>query len=126
MVSHSKCYGTWLTQRRTSCWTTSTTSGCLPEAWLMAVVVPVLKPRKSAKALTSYRPVSLTSAACKVLESVALARLEWIAQALDFFPEQQTGFRRHRCTADSIADVVSSLEDVRGSGEVALLVLLDV
>ncbi|XP_049520588.1 malate dehydrogenase, cytoplasmic-like [Dermacentor silvarum] len=44
-------------------------SGCLPEARLMAVVVPVLKSRKSATALTSYRPVSLTSAACKVLES---------------------------------------------------------
>ncbi|KAH7942082.1 hypothetical protein HPB49_020254 [Dermacentor silvarum] len=100
-------------------------SGCLPEAWLMAVVVPVLKPRKFAKALTSYRPVSLTSVACSVFECGALVRLEWIARALDF-SEHQTGFRRHRCTADSIADVVRSLEDARGSGEVALLVLLDV
>ncbi|XP_049271245.1 uncharacterized protein LOC125758265 [Rhipicephalus sanguineus] len=66
----------------------------LPEAWLTAVVVPVLKPAGS-------------------------------LEALGFLPEQQTGFRHHRCTADSIADVVSSMEDARSRGDVAL-VLLDV
>ncbi|XP_037508119.1 uncharacterized protein LOC119383914 [Rhipicephalus sanguineus] len=48
------------------------------------------------------------------------------AGAEDFLPEQHTGFRRHRCTADCIADVVSTLENARSKGEVALLVLLDV
>ncbi|KAH7949486.1 hypothetical protein HPB49_011288 [Dermacentor silvarum] len=52
---------------------------CLAEKWLMTVIVPVLKPRKSAKALTSYSPVSLISATCEVLELVALARVEWIS-----------------------------------------------
>lgn len=101
-------------------------SGNLPEAWLTAVVVPIRKPRRPCAAITSYRPVSLTSAACKLMEAIALARLNWIAGAKDFLPEQQTGFRRHRCTADSIADVVSTLEEAKRNGEVALLVLLDV
>ncbi|XP_075744176.1 uncharacterized protein LOC142802971 [Rhipicephalus microplus] len=77
-------------------------------------------------ALSSYRPVSLTSAPCKVLEKVALERLEWIAGQLEFFPEQLTGFRRHRCTADSISDVVATLEDAKSCGDVAMLLLLDV
>ncbi|XP_037501849.1 uncharacterized protein LOC119375889 [Rhipicephalus sanguineus] len=85
-------------------------SGTLPEAWLTAMVVPVRKHGRSGAAIASYRPVSLTSAACKLMEAIAL----------------QTGFRRHRCTADSIADVVSTLEEARSKGEVALLVLLDV
>ncbi|XP_037505979.1 uncharacterized protein LOC119382352 [Rhipicephalus sanguineus] len=101
-------------------------TGELPESWRTAVVAPILKPRKKATALSSYRPVSLTSAACKVLERVALERMQWIADQLDFFPEQQTGFRRHRCTADSIADVVATLEDAKSCGDVAMLLLLDV
>ncbi|XP_037526402.1 uncharacterized protein LOC119403544 [Rhipicephalus sanguineus] len=101
-------------------------SRTLPEAWLTAVVVPVRKHGRPGAAIASYRPVSLTSAACKLMEAIALARLSWIAGATEFLSEQQTGFWRHRCTADSIADVVSTLEEARSKGEVALLVLLDV
>ncbi|XP_049267217.1 RNA-directed DNA polymerase from mobile element jockey [Rhipicephalus sanguineus] len=101
-------------------------TGVLPESRRTAVVAPILKPRRKATALSSYRPVSLTSAPCKVMEKVALERLEWIADHLGFFPEQQTGFRRHRCTADSISDVVATLEDARSSGDAAMLLLLDV
>ncbi|XP_077508593.1 uncharacterized protein LOC144119977 [Amblyomma americanum] len=101
-------------------------SGILPESWSTAIVVPIRKARKPLKALSSYRPVSLTSAACKSMEFVALQRLSWIARASDFLSECQTGFRRHRCTADSIADVVSCLEEAKQQGEVAFLVLLDV
>ncbi|KAH7984533.1 hypothetical protein HPB52_022231 [Rhipicephalus sanguineus] len=60
------------------------------------------------------------------MEALVLPRLRWIAGAMNFMPEQQTGFRRYRCTADSIEDVVSTLEDARNRGDVALLVLLDV
>ncbi|KAH7937258.1 hypothetical protein HPB49_009849 [Dermacentor silvarum] len=100
-------------------------TGLLPEAWLTAVVVPIRKPGRPATAIT-YRPVSLTSAACKLMETVVLERLNWIAGAVDFLPEQQTGFCRHRCTANSIADVISTLEEARSNGEVALLILLDI
>ncbi|KAH7950084.1 hypothetical protein HPB49_019491 [Dermacentor silvarum] len=37
-----------------------------------------------------------------------------------------TGFRRQRCTADSISDVVATLEDAKATGYVAMVVLLDV
>ncbi|XP_050025428.1 uncharacterized protein [Dermacentor andersoni] len=92
----------------------------------MAVVVPLLKRRKPSTSLSSYRPVSLTFAACKVIEKMALSRLEWIAAQLKYFAEKQSGFRHKRSTADSIADVVTTLEDARGSGDVAMLLLLDV
>ncbi|XP_037577065.1 uncharacterized protein LOC119459328 [Dermacentor silvarum] len=101
-------------------------TGLLPEVWLTAVVVPIRKPGRPATAITSYRPMSLTSAACKLMETIVLGQLNWIAGAVDFLPEQQTGFCRHRCTADSIADVISTLEEARSNGEVALLILLDI
>ncbi|KAH7971238.1 hypothetical protein HPB49_020683 [Dermacentor silvarum] len=101
-------------------------SGQVPEAWRTAIGAPILKGKKPAGELSSCRPVSLTSAACKVMEAILLARLEWVARAYGFLAEQQTGFRRRRCTADSIADVVSTLEAARASGDLAMLLLIDV
>ncbi|XP_075741511.1 uncharacterized protein LOC142790942 [Rhipicephalus microplus] len=98
----------------------------LAQSWHTAVGAPILKPRKKAMAFSSYRPVSLTSAPSKVLEKVALERPEWIAGQLEFFPEQLTGFRRHRYTADSISDFIATLEDAKSCDDVAMLLLLDV
>ncbi|KAH7979743.1 hypothetical protein HPB49_010757 [Dermacentor silvarum] len=113
-------------RRLLDCYNNIWWSGQVPEAWRTAIVAPILKSYKPANELSSYRPVSLTSAACKVMEAIALARLEWVARACGFLADQQTGFRRRRCTADSIADVVSTLEDARASGDLAMLLLIDV
>ncbi|XP_050030144.1 uncharacterized protein [Dermacentor andersoni] len=48
------------------------------------------------------------------------------ARAATDSTEQQSGFRRYRCTADSIADVVTTLENAKSCGDVAMLLLLDV
>ncbi|KAH7959127.1 hypothetical protein HPB49_008468 [Dermacentor silvarum] len=92
--------------RLLDCLNTVWTSVQLPESWLTAIVVPILKARKPATAPSSHRPVSLTSAACKLMEYMALARLVCISRMLDFFPEQQSGFQSRPGTADSIGDVV--------------------
>ncbi|KAH7954713.1 hypothetical protein HPB49_021108 [Dermacentor silvarum] len=105
--------------RLLDCFNAVWSNGQLPESWLTAIVVPILKARKPATAPSSYRPASLTSAACKVMQSM-------ISSVLGLFLEQQTGFRSRRCTADSIGDVISTLEQARIEGETALLVLLDV
>lgn len=67
-------------------------SGVIPASWKEAIVVPLMKKGKPASQLSSYRPISLTSAAGKVLEAVALRRLEWIATAMDFLPRGMSGF----------------------------------
>ncbi|KAH7944835.1 hypothetical protein HPB49_001080 [Dermacentor silvarum] len=114
-------------ERLLECFNTIWGTGALPESWLVAVVTPILKSRKPAIALSSYGPVPLIFAACKAVERVALARLEWIAAQLPYFPEQQTGFRCQRCTADFISDESAgvTLEDAKATGDVAMLVLLD-
>nr|XP_037289453.1 uncharacterized protein LOC119183021 [Rhipicephalus microplus] len=40
---------------------------------------------------------------------MALKRIEWIAAALNFLADVQSGFRCHRSTADCISDVVTTL-----------------
>ncbi|XP_075556524.1 uncharacterized protein LOC142588571 [Dermacentor variabilis] len=101
-------------------------TGCIPDEWNEAVVVPLLKAGKAASNPASYRPVSLTSAAGKVLEAMALRRLEWITAALDTFAAEQSGFRRLRATVDCLADVITTLETAKRRGEAGYLVLLDV
>ncbi|XP_037515372.1 uncharacterized protein LOC119391795 [Rhipicephalus sanguineus] len=101
-------------------------TGELPASWREALVIPLHKKGKPSSDPKSYRPVSLTSAAGKVFEAMALRRLQWIAAALDFLAAEQSGFRSHRATADCIADAVGLLEEAKHRGEAGYLVLLDV
>ncbi|XP_072145396.1 uncharacterized protein [Dermacentor andersoni] len=71
-------------------------SGQVPEAWRKAIVAPILK---------AIKPV---------------------AHARGSLADQQTGFWRRRCTADSIADKVSILEDVESGWDLVMLLLIDV
>ncbi|KAH7945599.1 hypothetical protein HPB49_013244 [Dermacentor silvarum] len=101
-------------------------SGCLPESWRSALVVPVLKSGKPPRSLASYRPVSLTSVPGKTMEAMALSRLQWIADVRGVFPPEQCGFRTHRSAADCLAAVVGTLEQASRDGHAAFLLLLDV
>nr|XP_037285070.1 uncharacterized protein LOC119178004 [Rhipicephalus microplus] len=98
----------------------------LPPSWKEALVIPIYKKGKATSEPPSYHPVSLTSAAGKTFEDMALWRLQWIATALDFLAAEQSGFRAHRATADSISDVISLLEEAKHQGEAGYLVLFDV
>ena len=40
-----------------------------PVGWRHSIVLPVLKPGKDPKNAASYRPISLTSALCKIMEN---------------------------------------------------------
>ncbi|XP_037501554.2 uncharacterized protein LOC119375447 [Rhipicephalus sanguineus] len=107
-------------------------SACFPgphvicAAWKEALVMPIRKKGKPASLPSSYRHVSLTSSVGKTMEAMALRRLNWIADELDYFAPTQSGFRASRCTADALADVIASLEHAKANDEVSYLVLLDV
>ncbi|XP_070392586.1 uncharacterized protein [Dermacentor albipictus] len=62
----------------------------------------------------------------QVMDAMALARLDWVARARGFLVDKQTGFRGRRCTADSIADMVSTVEDAKAGGDLVMLLVIDV
>ncbi|KAG0425864.1 hypothetical protein HPB47_026989 [Ixodes persulcatus] len=102
------------------------TTACLPADWKMATVVPLLKPGKPSDQPNSYRPIALTSCVGKLLERIILCRLVHHLEIVGGLPECYAGFRRGRCTADAIADLVTALEDGKARHRTTGVVLLDI
>lgn len=80
------------------------TSGNVPPIWKIARIVPLLKPRKSRNALSSYRPIVLPSCIAKVMEEIILARIVWFLEYNDLYADMMLGFRRGRCAINNILD----------------------
>ena len=102
-------------------------SADVPRLWRNAIIIPLLKSGKSAKALASYRPVALTSCIVKVLERVIADRMYFLAETKGWFSPLQAGFRRGRSCEDQITRVVQAIEDgfQKKSFHRSVLVLLD-
>ena len=48
-----------------------------PDVWRTAAIIPIPKPKKNASDPLNYRPISLTSCVCKLMEKMVNARLTW-------------------------------------------------
>ena len=71
--------------------------GEIPSAWKCANVVPIFKGSGKPKdSISSYRPVSLTSILCKVLERLVCKRLLSYLDDHDILSDNQFGFRNGR------------------------------
>ena len=98
----------------------------LPDSWKSAVVIPIPKPGKNPSLPTSYRPISLTSNLCKVMEKMINTRLLWFLDKNNLLSSVQSGFRKRRSTIDHILTLEN---DIRGSilnKESLLAVFLDI
>ena len=76
--------------------------GEFPPGWREAVIIPLLKPGKSGFNALDYRPISLTSTLCKLMERMVNCRLIWFLEHNNFFASEQCGFRKYRSTMDHI------------------------
>lgn len=84
-------------------------TGDFPSSWSVAVVLPIPKPGKDHFQATNYRPISLTSCICKVLEKMVNVRLMWYLESGNFLTPVQYGFRKLRSTTDALLSLESSI-----------------
>jgi hypothetical protein len=71
-----------------------------PTSWKLAIVLPFKKQNKDGKDINNYRPISLTSCACKLMEKVVNNRLVWYLEAHSLLAPEQYGFRKFKSTTD--------------------------
>ena len=83
----------------------------LPSIWKQSVVIPILKQGKPKSAITSYRPVALTSHAGKIMEKIILKRLlHYCGGKNGIIPVNQAGFMKGRCTTDHLVKLTSHIK----------------
>lgn len=94
----------------------------MPEKWKIAHVVPIFKKGEKSRP-SNYRPVSLTSIPCKVMEHIVLHELNKFLD--DFIIKNQHGFRKsHSCTTQLVSTLHTILQQV-DTGKCVQAVALD-
>lgn len=88
-------------------------TGVIPRDWKTANVVPVHK-AGSKKHVQNYRPISLISTCCKLLEHVIYSALFKYLESTHFFARSQHGFRQGRSCVTQLTefqhDVLTALD----------------
>ncbi|KAH8619575.1 putative Reverse transcriptase (RNA dependent DNA polymerase) [Trypanosoma vivax] len=97
-------------------------TGQVPAKWRQGIIVPLLKPNKPANSMASFRPVTLTSTLCKLMERIVARRVRDCIE--DKLQPQQAGFRPARSTLDTLMQVTSAVRR-RKDGEKTAAVFID-
>eukprot|EP01059_Diplonema_ambulator_P009363 TRINITY_DN1920_c1_g1_i17.p1 TRINITY_DN1920_c1_g1~~TRINITY_DN1920_c1_g1_i17.p1 ORF type:complete len:682 (+),score=99.76 TRINITY_DN1920_c1_g1_i17:1096-3141(+) len=104
-------------------------TGRVPNSWRTALVIPVLKPGKDPMLLSSYRPISLTSCVCKLMERMIDARMTHLLDdeqsGVEGLHASQAGFRKGRSTEEHIAAVTQKVTDLREKKKRCMVLLFD-
>ena len=85
------------------------TEHSFPKEWKTSIILPILKPGKEMTNPKNYRPISLTSCVCKLLERIVNNRLMWFLEKTQNLSPQQFGFRQGRNTIDPIAAITTDI-----------------
>lgn len=96
----------------------------LPKAWKTASVTPIFK-KGNKLSPENYRPISLTSVACKLMESVINDRVRDFLLSSNRIPAQQHGFLPGRSIITSMLDCVDKWTLAVDSGQPIDIIYLD-
>lgn len=99
--------------------------GELPTQWKESTIFPLLKPGKDPHEPQAYRPISLTSVICKVMETMVANRLTAHLENNNYLSNCQSGFRNNRSTIDQIVRLESEIKKAGLEKRILMAVFLD-
>ena len=102
----------------------SLNSGLVPKQWKSALVTPIYK-KGDKHNPANYRPVSLTSVCCKVLEHIVAKALLCHLEEHKILTENQHGFRHHRSCETQLLIFVDELLRSMSEGKQIDAVIMD-
>ena len=99
--------------------------GEFPESWRNSTLIPILKNNKPQTDPASYRPISLSSCASKILERMVNDRIRVYLEANNYLSQNQNGFRPSRSTADNLIQIIDSVQIAFQNDEITQALFLD-
>jgi hypothetical protein len=111
----------------TSIYNSCLKQGIFPTEWKKAMIIPIIKPGKErSNEVSKYRPISLLNIGGKVLEKLMINRINHHIHTKEYLNKNQHGFRPQTSTIDAVIALKDYVEEGFSSGEVTVLVSLDV
>ena len=80
-----------------------------PKDWKHAIIIPIAKPGKDPTIPTNYRPISLTSCLCKLMEKMVNNRLVYYLDKNKVLSPTQSGSRKNRSTLDPLTSLENQI-----------------
>lgn len=102
----------------------SISTGSLPTDWLNANISPIYK-KNDRSAPSNYRPVSLTSIICKLLEHIIHSHIMKHFEEFDILANEQHGFRKGRSCETQLSALVDDLQQILDKRSQADLIIMD-
>nr|BDT63038.1 MAG: hypothetical protein [Trachysalambria curvirostris nimavirus] len=99
--------------------------GTVPITWKEAIIIPIPKPGKDAAIPGNYRPISLTSCICKLMEKMVNFRLTWYLEKENILTPYQYGFRKLRSTTDALVRLETAIRNSFAQRRHTLAVFFD-
>ena len=96
----------------------------LPVEWVTSLVVPIYKSSSRLNPL-NYRPISLTSVPCKVMERIIVKELNAYLCDNDLISVHQFGFRQSHSTADQLLLTYDYVTEQVDGGQVVDIIFFD-
>jgi hypothetical protein len=118
MVAHE------ITPALTLLYRASLKSGIVPQDWKLAHVTPVFK-KGERYCAENYRPISLTSIPCKVMEHVIVHAITKHMEKNNLLHPEQHGFRRQRSCETQLIGLVDELTQELENGHQTDVIALD-
>ena len=98
--------------------------GIVPLIWKTAEITAIYKKDDKTNP-TNYRPVSLTSVICKLLESIITDKIREYMENNDFFSNCQHGFRKHRSCVTQLLEVMNDFSKFSENNDPFDVIYLD-
>ena len=96
-----------------------------PESFSTSTLIPIPKRKKIKSEPASYRPISLSSCASKIIERMVNSRLKVHLENNNLLSKYQNGFRPRRSTTDSILHILNSIYSGFQKKDVTVALFID-
>ena len=97
-----------------------------PQSWKKALILPFPKAGKDLFNKLNYRPISLTSNLCKIMERMVNVRIKWQLESTGAIDPIQYGFRQGRSTTDVLAGIDTDIKYAFARKQHVIAVFFDI